>query len=43
MVEKYYEEGRRRLIPIIPKDSSFKNHYLRSSDGGASSNPKDLQ
>jgi putative transposase len=29
-VEKRDEKGRRRLIPIIPKDNSFKNHYLRN-------------
>jgi putative transposase len=29
-IEKYDEEWRKRLIPIIPKDNSFKNHYLRS-------------
>jgi putative transposase len=25
-VEKHDREGRKRLIPIIPKDNSFKNH-----------------
>ncbi|NHV97377.1 MAG: transposase [Thaumarchaeota archaeon] len=29
-VEKRDEKGRRRLIPIIPKDNIFKNHYLRN-------------
>jgi len=29
-IEKRDEGGRKRLIPVIPKDSSFKNHYLRS-------------
>jgi len=29
-IEKYDERGRKRLIPIIPKDSLFKNHYLRN-------------
>jgi putative transposase len=28
-IEKYDRKGRRRLIPIIPKDNNFKNH-LRS-------------
>ncbi len=28
-VEKF-EEGRKRLIPIIPKEGSFKHHYLRN-------------
>jgi len=29
-IEKYDRRGRKRLIPIIPKDNSFKNHHLRS-------------
>ena len=29
-IEKHDERGRRRLIPIIPKDNNFKNH-LRNS------------
>ena len=29
-VEKHDRKGRKRLIPIIPKDSTFKNHYLRN-------------
>jgi len=29
-IEKYDKKGRKRLIPVIPKDNSFKNHYLRS-------------
>ena len=29
-IEKRDEKGRRRLIPIIPKDNIFKNHYLRN-------------
>jgi len=29
-IEKYDKKGRRRLIPIIPKDNSFKNHHLRN-------------
>jgi putative transposase len=29
-VEKHDGKGRKRLIPIIPKDSTFKNHYLRN-------------
>ena len=28
-IEKYDSKGRKRLIPIIPKDNNFKNHYLR--------------
>jgi putative transposase len=28
-IEKRDEEERKRLIPVIPKDSSFKNRYLR--------------
>ncbi|GBC71601.1 hypothetical protein HRbin02_01386 [Candidatus Calditenuaceae archaeon HR02] len=28
-VEKY-EKGRKRLIPIIPKENRFKHHYLRN-------------
>ncbi|MEM3512354.1 MAG: transposase [Candidatus Jordarchaeales archaeon] len=28
-VEKFNRFGRRRIIPIIPKDGAFKNHYLR--------------
>ncbi|MEM2046663.1 MAG: transposase [Candidatus Jordarchaeales archaeon] len=28
-VEKFGRFGRRRIIPIIPKDGAFKNHYLR--------------
>ncbi|MEM1674823.1 MAG: transposase [Candidatus Bathyarchaeia archaeon] len=28
-VEKFDRFGRRRIIPIIPKDGAFKNHYLR--------------
>jgi putative transposase len=34
-VEKYDEGGEKRLIPVIPKDSSFKNHYLRGLLMGA--------
>jgi len=29
-IEKYGRKGGKRLIPIIPKDNNFKNHYLRS-------------
>ena len=29
-IERYDREGRKRLIPIIPKDNIFKNHYLRN-------------
>jgi putative transposase len=29
-IEKRDMKGRKRLIPIIPKDNNFKNHYLRS-------------
>jgi putative transposase len=29
-IEKYDRRGRKRLIPVIPKDNSFKNHYLRN-------------
>jgi putative transposase len=29
-IEKYDRKGRKRLIPIIPKDNNFKNHYLRN-------------
>jgi putative transposase len=29
-IEKHNCKGRRRLIPIIPKENSFKHHYLRS-------------
>jgi len=29
-IEKYDEGGGKRLIPVIPKDSNFRNHYLRS-------------
>lgn len=30
-VEKHNsEEGRRRLIPLIPKENGFKHHYLRN-------------
>jgi putative transposase len=29
-IEKYDKKGRKRLIPIIPKDNNFKNHYLRN-------------
>ena len=29
-IEKYGKKGRKRLIPIIPKDNNFKNHYLRN-------------
>ncbi|MEM2237799.1 MAG: hypothetical protein QXU87_10650 [Candidatus Caldarchaeum sp.] len=28
-VERFNRLGRRRVIPIIPKDGAFKNHYLR--------------
>jgi putative transposase len=28
-IEKLDRKGRKRLIPIIPKDNSFKNHHLR--------------
>jgi putative transposase len=28
-IEKYDKKGRKRLIPVIPKDNNFKNHYLR--------------
>jgi hypothetical protein len=34
-IEKRYEEERKRLIPVIPKDSSFKNRYLRGLLMGA--------
>jgi len=29
-VERRDRTGKRRLIPVIPKDGSFKNHYLRN-------------
>jgi putative transposase len=29
-IEKHDRKGRKRLIPIIPKDNIFKNHYLRN-------------
>jgi len=29
-VEKHDRKGRKRLIPLIPKDNSFKNHHLRN-------------
>ncbi len=29
-VERYDKRGRRRLIPIMPKDGGFKHHYLRA-------------
>ena len=29
-IEKHDREGRKRLIPIIPKDNIFKNHHLRN-------------
>jgi putative transposase len=29
-IEKYDRKGRKRLIPMIPKDNNFKNHYLRN-------------
>ena len=29
-IEKYDRKGRKRLIPIIPKDNDFKNHHLRN-------------
>ena len=29
-IEEYDKKGRKRLIPVIPKGNSFKNHYLRS-------------
>jgi len=29
-VEKFNRRGRRRLIPVIPKDGRFKHHHLRS-------------
>jgi putative transposase len=29
-IERYDSKGRKRLIPIIPKDNIFKNHYLRN-------------
>jgi putative transposase len=29
-IEKYDRKGRRRIIPIIPKDNNFKHHYLRN-------------
>jgi putative transposase len=28
-VEKHDKRGRERLIPVVPKENSFKNHYLR--------------
>jgi putative transposase len=28
-LKKHDKKGRERLIPIIPKENSFKNHYLR--------------
>jgi hypothetical protein len=27
-IEKYDKKGRKRLIPIIPKGSGFKNHEI---------------
>jgi len=29
-VEKHNKKGRKRLIPLIPKENNFKHHYLRS-------------
>jgi putative transposase len=29
-IEKHDRKGRKRLIPLIPKDNSFKNHHLRN-------------
>jgi len=29
-IEKHNKKGGKRLIPIIPKDNNFKNHYLRN-------------
>jgi putative transposase len=29
-IERYDRKGRKRLIPIIPKDNIFKNHHLRN-------------
>jgi len=29
-IEKHDRKGRKRLIPIIPKDNIFKNHHLRN-------------
>ena len=28
-IERHDSRGERRLIPVIPKENSFKNHYLR--------------
>jgi len=28
-IEKHNKKGRKRLIPLIPKENSFKHHYLR--------------
>jgi putative transposase len=29
-IEKHNKKGRKRLFPLIPKENSFKHHYLRS-------------
>ena len=29
-IEKHDRKGRKRLIPLIPKDNIFKNHHLRN-------------
>jgi len=29
-IEKHNGKGRRRLLPVIPKENSFKHHYLRN-------------
>jgi len=29
-IEKHNKKGRKRLIPLIPKENSFKHHYLRN-------------
>jgi len=29
-IEKHNKKGRKRLLPLIPKENSFKHHYLRS-------------
>jgi putative transposase len=29
-IEKHNGQGRRRIIPIIPKENNFKHHHLRN-------------
>jgi putative transposase len=29
-IEKHNKKGRKRLIPLIPKENNFKHHYLRN-------------